>query len=133
MSKRNIKIGDRIKGVRKAIGMNQTDFGKIFGLTSVAISRYERGRTPNGELLKKIADLGHVSVDWLLTGEEPYAHEKEKAAFVRDGGYLSDEEERLVELLRRNPELAPLLKKYDALKGGVAGLNMELVLSPETT
>jgi len=133
MPKNNTEIGQRIKKIRKGLGINQTEFGGQFGLTSVAISRYERGRIPNGELLEKIARLGHVTVDWLLTGKETYSEEKEKITFFKEGSYLSTEEKEVVALLRENPEVLPLLRKYGALKTEVSELAIQIVLSPKTT
>jgi transcriptional regulator with XRE-family HTH domain len=50
--------------------MTQTEFAKSIGVKKQNyISRYERGRVPNPELLLRIAEFGKVSVDWLLTGK----------------------------------------------------------------
>lgn len=50
--------------------MSQEEFGEIFGVTKVTISRYEAGRIPDVRTLKKLADYGGVTVDWLLKGQE---------------------------------------------------------------
>ncbi len=61
------KVGERIRMVRGQV--TQTDFAKKIGVKKQNyISRYERGRIPSPDLLVRIADLGKVSVDWLLTG-----------------------------------------------------------------
>jgi len=62
------QVGQRIREIRG--GMTQTEFAKLIGVKKQNyISRYERGRVPNPELLLRIADYGKVSVDWLLTGK----------------------------------------------------------------
>lgn len=39
----------------------------VFGITSGALSNYERGeRTPDAEMLKRIAEIYDVSIDYLL-------------------------------------------------------------------
>ena len=38
-----MEIGKRFKIIRKSMGLNQTDFGKIFGLKYQTISDIERG------------------------------------------------------------------------------------------
>lgn len=60
-------MGKRIKEIRGSL--TQSEFGKILGVKSPAISKYESGRVPDAEILRKIAEYGGVSVDWLLKGE----------------------------------------------------------------
>jgi transcriptional regulator with XRE-family HTH domain len=64
-------LGDRIKSVRLKIGAAQKEFGKNFDVSPSAISSYERGeKTPQVDTLAKIAAMGGVSLDWLITGKE---------------------------------------------------------------
>lgn len=61
------QVGQRIRAVRGK--QTQTDFARQVGVRKQNyISRYEHGRIPNPDLLVKIAEIGKVSVDWLLTG-----------------------------------------------------------------
>ncbi len=63
------KVGERIRAVRG--GETQVDFAQTLGVKKQNyISRYERGRIPSPELLVRIAEIGRVSVDWLLTGKK---------------------------------------------------------------
>lgn len=68
--------GNRIRYVRDTI-LNKTgeEFGKLLNVTKVAISNWENNnRTPDAEMLVKIANLGDVTVDWLLCRtDNPYA------------------------------------------------------------
>jgi transcriptional regulator with XRE-family HTH domain len=61
-------IGDRIRKIRSAL--TQKEFGKLFGVVDSAISKWEKGKLPDEETLKKLADYGGVTVEWLLKGEE---------------------------------------------------------------
>jgi transcriptional regulator with XRE-family HTH domain len=62
------KVGERIRAVRGK--RTQTEFAKALGVKKQNyISRYERGRIPSPDLLVRIAEMGRVSIDWLLTGK----------------------------------------------------------------
>ena len=63
------KVGERIRAVRGK--RTQTEFAKALGVKKQNyISRYERGRIPSPDLLVRIAEMGRVSIDWLLTGKK---------------------------------------------------------------
>lgn len=63
-------IGNRIKNIRKKLGINQTDFGNLIDdAHKSVVSKWEKGQNlPNNERLKKIADLGNISIEELLYG-----------------------------------------------------------------
>ena len=67
-------LGDRIKKMRGLISLNQTEFGKLIGLTSGAMSSIEKGtRMPPVEALLaicKIAMENDIDIAWLLFGLE---------------------------------------------------------------
>ncbi|RJR41897.1 MAG: XRE family transcriptional regulator [Deltaproteobacteria bacterium] len=62
--------GDRIRKIRG--DLTQEEFGKLFGVKGNTISRWEDGRLSDEETLKKIADYGRVTVEWILTGKEEH-------------------------------------------------------------
>lgn len=69
---RNIIIGSRIKEIRLTSSLTLEKFGKLFDppVDKSLISRWEKGvNLPNNERLKKIAELGNVSVDYLKHGK----------------------------------------------------------------
>lgn len=71
--KSNKAIGDRIKAVREKLGKTQIDFGLAFNppVNKSSVSRWEKGETlPSAKRLKYIADLGSVSVDYLINGSQ---------------------------------------------------------------
>lgn len=67
---KNIELGNRIKAIRMKLGKNQTEFGNMFDPPAPkgAVSRWEHGGSPNKKRLKKIADLGGISVEFLVNG-----------------------------------------------------------------
>lgn len=66
------KIGERIRGIREMLGLTQASMGALLFVSPQAISTYEKGRSDPGAIaLAKIAELGNVTIDWLITGKEP--------------------------------------------------------------
>lgn len=68
----NINIGQRIKGIRVSKGMTLEAFGKQFNprADKSLVSKWERGKSlPNNKRIKRIAELGNVSVLYLLEGK----------------------------------------------------------------
>ena len=66
-----IRLGARIRRLRKAKGISRTAFAEQVGYTGAMITHIEMGlRNINLEKLVKIARLLGVSVDYLLTGGE---------------------------------------------------------------
>ena len=61
-------IGERIKQIRKRLGLNQTRFGRLFSVSQEAISAWERGAYPDALALLEIAARGGTSIEWILTG-----------------------------------------------------------------
>lgn len=73
-------LGKRIKSIRIKYGLTQKEFGKLFEnkeknenkANKGIVSAWERGASvPSPERLKKIAELGEMSVDELLYGSIP--------------------------------------------------------------
>ena len=81
----------RLKELRKATGLSQTEFGKIFHLPQTTYSNYENGRNiADYDLLMQFADYFHVSLDYLLGRE--FGSELSQA-------YMTDEQKELVQLV----------------------------------
>ncbi|MCU8168394.1 helix-turn-helix domain-containing protein [Vibrio vulnificus] len=65
-----MRFSDRLKTHRKLKGLTQTSIAQSIGLSKVAISRWERGHSvPSGDILKVLAKILEVDVEWLLTGK----------------------------------------------------------------
>ena len=59
-------IGAKIRQYRRLRGITQEQLGSLVGVTTQAVSKWERGGTPDAELLPEIADVLEVSVDALF-------------------------------------------------------------------
>jgi transcriptional regulator with XRE-family HTH domain len=73
-------------------------FARKIGVKPQQLSRYLKGQIPDTRTLLAIAEVGQVSVDWLLTGRE---------AWAREGIELPDAAQPLLCRLARLP--APVL------------------------
>jgi transcriptional regulator with XRE-family HTH domain len=58
----------RIKKIRGPL--SQKEFAKILGVNQATVCKYEAGRLPDALTLKRIANHGGVTVEWILGGEE---------------------------------------------------------------
>lgn len=57
----------RLKELREAYKLNQTELGEILGVTNQTVSNWENGNiAPSIEMVEKIANYFKVSVDYLL-------------------------------------------------------------------
>ena len=67
MTENGKKIGQRIKKMRKEIGMSQQDLAKRFGMLRPTISQMENGeRKVSAEELIKLSDILNISVQYLV-------------------------------------------------------------------
>ena len=74
----------RLSELRKSKGLTQEQLADKLGISSSAISAYERGiREPNFETIGSIADFFNVDQGFLL-GDSPI---RRKYAFDKDGSY----------------------------------------------
>ena len=67
----NKSIGLRIKQLRTAKGLTMEEFGKLFNppANKSLVSKWENGKSlPNNERLKKITEIGNISMEYLLEG-----------------------------------------------------------------
>jgi len=63
------EIGRRIRLIRTRLGYNQKDFGEFLAVATSSVSAYEKGETsPSFSVVARIAELGNISIDDLLTG-----------------------------------------------------------------
>ena len=63
-------IGSQIKKFRIEKGITQEELGQLAGVTTQAVSRWERGGTPDAEILPEIARILDVTIDALFGREE---------------------------------------------------------------
>ncbi len=61
------EFGNRLKAMRKAEGMTQTELGDVLRVTKGTVSSWETGsRSPSVEKLIQLADLFACTTDYLL-------------------------------------------------------------------
>jgi len=66
----NTSINDRIKAVRKALGISQRDFCGGIYLSHSFYAKIETGtRNPNNRVYELICNKYKVNRDWLITGK----------------------------------------------------------------
>lgn len=62
-----IDFGEKLKTLRIEAGMTQADLAKRLNITKSVVSYYElQERTPSPDVLIQLADIFHVSTDYLL-------------------------------------------------------------------
>ena len=72
-----MSIGNRIKELRKALGMNQTEFGDSLFSKQSTVTGWERGiRYPSNNIINSICTLYNVNESWLRDGSGPMFLEK---------------------------------------------------------
>lgn len=81
-------IGFRIKSIRKANNLNQSEFAKSIGISQGNLSEIEMGNSnPSAETLISIKKQYSIDTNWLLNG-----HEDSESGFT----YENDNERKLV-------------------------------------
>lgn len=65
----NSGISDRLKRVRKAVGVSQKEMDPLFGLGKRSWQRYESGKNvPGSKVIAELAQRG-FDANWILTGK----------------------------------------------------------------
>lgn len=76
-------IGKRIREEREKFGLSREEFAEIVGLSDYYIGQIERGeRQMSLPVLIKIAGLLHLSLDYLIFGENYYSAECFRESFL---------------------------------------------------
>lgn len=77
---------NRIKELRKSLGLNQTEFAERLGMVPSAISNYEAGtRAPSDAIIKSICREYGVNETWLRTGAGEMRRSRSREAELGDG------------------------------------------------
>lgn len=65
-------FGDNLKRLREAEGLTQEELGSKLNLLRSSISMYENNiRIPSVEIVKRIADYFGVSMDYIVSNDDP--------------------------------------------------------------
>ena len=74
-----MSLGKRIASLRKASDMTQEQLAALVGTTRQAVSKWESGKSaPDVDGLVRIGSIFHVSMDYLILGEESTAPDQNK-------------------------------------------------------
>ena len=77
-------MNERIKQLRKELGLSQEKFGESLGITGASVSRIESGvNNPSEPTLKLICSTFHVYYLWLTTGQGPMFENDDEARIDR--------------------------------------------------
>lgn len=96
-------LGEKLKELRAKQGLTQATFAKIFNISSGTIAMWETGkRTPDIEMLNRIAEYFGVTLDYLV-GNEIKQNNFESENYI--------EQDELVILNRNAKKLTPEKRK----------------------
>lgn len=114
-----MKEGKRIKELRNALNLNQTNFGEQLGLKQTTIAGYENNhRELTDRTISDICRVFNVNEEWLRTGDGPMFRPKkgldnELDEHIADLIKTDDELTKafILELLKLSPEEMEVIKK----------------------
>ncbi|WP_455443738.1 helix-turn-helix domain-containing protein [Streptococcus salivarius] len=93
-----MEFSERLKDLRKQIGLTQVDVSEKLGISQPAYASWERGvKKPTQENLVKIAQILNVSVDYLVGNSEEKADELDniELLFRMNSKGLTDDEKKI--------------------------------------
>ena len=60
------QIGDKIRELRTRSNLTQAELGKLVGVSMQAVSKWERGGTPDIDVLLSVAKYFNISLDEMV-------------------------------------------------------------------
>ena len=126
-----MKLNEKIIYLRKKAGMSQIDLADELGVSRQTVSKWETGESnPEITKLPQLAKTFDVTVDWLLSEEEPVTQKEASSAPKQTASG-----QHYPEWLNRLPKVTlPLVKKYGWIVGvyyaliGIVPLVMSFIL-----
>lgn len=107
---------ERIRELRKALGLSQEHFGKRLGVTGTAISRYEKGeRSLTEQMALSICREFRVNYHWLMNGDgEMFTGTPESVVDEIAEEYDLDERDKAIieKYLSMTKEQRKIIKEY---------------------
>ena len=77
-------MNERIKKLRKELGLSQEEFGNKLGISGPSVSKIESGvNNPSESTLKLICTTYHVYYLWLTTGQGPIFEDDDQSRIDR--------------------------------------------------
>lgn len=119
-------IGKKIRSLRLQKNIPQNDLARILGVSKSTMSNYERNHsTPDPDLLVKLADYFHVSIDYLFDYNELHHSEltRESSDYNRlDSSPLNKDEWNVLNYYNRLSD-----ENKDLIKGTMIQLFLDQV------
>lgn len=101
-------VGGRIRMAKKKCGLKSKELAESAGISPNYIYLIESGRRiPSNELLNRIAEITHVSYEWLKTGEGPQRVYDRQAGSRLASPSVPDTQLMLMLLKWQKPQLFP--------------------------
>ena len=107
------ELSRRLNALRTYLGLSQERAAKQLGIPRTTLSGWERGaREPDADSLKKLADLYHCTIDYILGYAEDGVDEElspnQKVLFNKLRGCTDEEAKQVLDILavvqrNRNP------------------------------
>lgn len=97
-------FGERLKSAFKNAGYTQIKATEELHLSKNAITNYVNGRIPDATILYKLSCMLGVSMEWLIAGEDQKQTKISSEKNTNISYDLSENEMRLVELIRQVDE-----------------------------
>lgn len=95
-----IQIGNRIKELRESKALNRPQFAAKLGVSQDKIKHIESGRDDIPiEMLLKIKEVYKLSIEYILTGEEPKEVNLKAIADLKKYYNLTDEQLNVIEFV----------------------------------
>lgn len=95
----------RLRELRELKGLSQKDFSSLIGVPANTYNQWEKEkRSPDYEMLSRIANYYEVSVDYLIGRDEVSIPEETKKPAEGELSELSEDEKLFLSLLRQVPE-----------------------------
>lgn len=111
---------DRLKQLRKLLGLSQAEFAEAIGLKQSAYSQIEKGNNPLGTIhINSICMAFNVREAWLRSGKEPIfnAPKEEEEVLQLYQKLTGSSQEYLLEMARGLLKLQKEWEEEDARKG----------------
>lgn len=99
-----MNFGERLKELRNNKKLTQSELAHLTGLHYTQIGRYEKSKTmPSSDILKKLADVLSVSIDYLIEGSaeesaKSHIHDRDLLKQFKEIESLDDKEKEVVKI-----------------------------------
>jgi transcriptional regulator with XRE-family HTH domain len=97
-------FGERLKELRNNKKMSQSELAELAGLHYTQIGRYEKNKSlPSSDILKKLADVFSVSIDFLIEGTteenaKSYIHDRDLLKQFKEIEELDQKDKEVIKI-----------------------------------